>query len=669
LRQNDSNQQQQHSSNHYQQHSHLQDEDAETAVTDPLMKKDHNLNNSTQISDKSNNKIDLENINKQIDQRSLIERVKNDQFFKPDLSEFTMCFNQKEERKYQEYLLGLNPNIILEQQQQHKSNILISPQYGILISALVSFIINLCVSTAYFLTYIVSTLTEYDFKTTAKYKAFIGIYLAVFLLIIVVQLTILLILFKKYTNKPTKSDPNGLSFNRTNSSESSNMNNQINNNNNGIGFMNSQQTARKHARSIFIKYLVLHFLSFFMIVLVPIFMLCTGFPLMSDVLLPNQPEQQHKIINFFSIYFYFCYIISTIHFCAFVQLNSLFKSLIAALFALIAGVCVFIGICSLDQTFTDRLSGPILPSALFLKGFMRENFSVLLDLILLTILILLVNRQSELILRVGFKCDQEARLKIKNAKEQKELTNWLIEVVLPNHVVGFIKEKKQYSQNYDSVGVLFVSLCNFSEFFEEAYEGGRELLRVLNEITIDFDRMFDEPRYKNIEKIKSIGSTYMIASGLCPDQDNNKNDEDPMQHLYDLFDFALELYEKLESFNNEAMSVCHFKFQMRMGLNYGPVTAGVIGTERLLYDIWGDTVNVASRMDSTGQSGFIQTPDKVAHMLKDTYTFIERGTVQIKGKDQMLTYLMNPKENVKKNSQDGGGVGSTQQTNSAICPF
>jgi adenylate cyclase 9 len=280
-----------------------------------------------------------------------------------------------------------------------------------------------------------------------------------------------------------------------------------------------------------------------------------------------------------------------------------------------------------------------------------ENASVLLDLGLLMILLWLVNRQSELILRLGFKCDQEAQLKVKNAREQKELASWLIEVVLPAHVMGHIQEKRQYSKNYNYVGVLFVSLCNFSEFFEEAYEGGRELLRVLNEITIDFDRMFDEPRYKNIEKIKSIGSTFMIASGLRPNENGEieERDEYLQQHLYDLFDFALELYEKLESFNNEAMSVCHFKFQMRMGLNYGPVTAGVIGTDKLLYDIWGDTVNVASRMDSTGQSGFIQTPDKVAQALKDDYKFVERGVVQIKGKDQMITYTMNPKDNKKKN--------------------
>ena len=210
-----------------------------------------------------------------------------------------------------------------------------------------------------------------------------------------------------------------------------------------------------------------------------------------------------------------------------------------------------------------------------------------------------------------------------------------------------MQAKKQYSKNHECVGVLFVSLCNFWEFFEESYEGGRELLRVLNEITVDFDRLFDEPKYKNVEKIKSIGSTFMIASGLNPDA--CQDCEDSNSHLYDLMDFALELNEKLESFNNEAMSVCHFKFQMRMGFNCGPVTSGVIGTERLLYDIWGDTVNVASRMDSTGQAGLLQAPQKVALDLKDHYKFNIRGPIFIKGKDEMITYFLNPKDNTKRN--------------------
>jgi adenylate cyclase 9 len=130
---------------------------------------------------------------------------------------------------------------------------------------------------------------------------------------------------------------------------------------------------------------------------------------------------------------------------------------------------------------------------------------------------------------------------------------------------------------------------------------------------------------------------------VSPPQQQSQNDD--LTHIYELLDFALELNKKLEAFNNEAMSVCHFKFQMRMGFNLGPVTSGVIGTERLLFDIWGDTVNVASRMDSTGLTNLLQCPQAVASILKDDYKFTLRGPIHIKGKDEMITYFLNPKEN------------------------
>lgn len=394
--------------------------------------------------------------------------------------------------------------------------------------------------------------------------------------------------------------------------------------------------------------------------IVPVYMLAIGVPSlcnMSDYLWSALFQHTHltpERVNLFGLYLYFTFTVTLLNFCSFVQLSSLFKSLIAVSYALLFGLLALLGVCSdFNSNFNaqnlnhSQTSTVGFYSTFFLNGFFRENLVGIIDLVLLVILICLVNRHSELIHRLSFKCDQDAHLKIKHAREQKELANWLIEVVMPAHVISHVKEKKQYSRNYECVGVLFVSLCNFSEFFEESYEGGRELLRVLNEITVDFDRLFDEPKYKSVEKIKSIGSTFMIASGLSAEDEDGNSSRNDQSHLYDLLDFALELNEKLEAFNNEAMSVCHFKFQMRMGFNCGPVTAGVIGTDRLLYDIWGDTVNVASRMDSTGQAGLLQAPDKVAYMLKDAYRFVERGPIQIKGKDQMITYFLNPKENEK----------------------
>ncbi len=108
-------------------------------------------------------------------------------------------------------------------------------------------------------------------------------------------------------------------------------------------------------------------------------------------------------------------------------------------------------------------------------------------------------------------------------------------------------------------------------------------------------------------------------------------------------EFALAFRSTMNRFNE---ALLNFAFELRMGLNYGPVTAGVIGTTKLFYDIWGDTVNVASRMDSTGEKGQIQVPEHVANALKDKYDFELRGEIDVKGKSRMTTYYLKPKKNI-----------------------
>ncbi|CAF0901498.1 unnamed protein product [Brachionus calyciflorus] len=555
-----------------------------------------------------------QNMNTLNEQDQLLLAVKDLQIFQPDINLLTMRFTNREEKKFHGFVLGVN------QENNFKRKLWNTPRNFLFISILITFIINMCLSTAFFLAFIVSSMSHY--KHTDEYKKNFAIILSVFCSLVLIQTIFIIFYF----------------------------------------FSNFLQNSKQN-KNVLVKYFLVHFISFLYLTCVPIYLLATGLGYMCNLNTylwnlfnnQNQEEDEIKRFNLFSIYFYFIYVISLVNFSSFVQLSSLFRTLLAFIFAVTFGLCSFIGIDdslskqNLNETLTSSSNTQLnFYTTLFLKGFLSENFASLLDLSLLILLIWFINRQSELIQRISFKCDQEALMKITHAKEQKELANWLIDIVIPAHVISHVKEKRQYSRNYDCVGVLFVSLCNFSEFFEESYEGGRELLRVLNEISIDFDRLFDEPKFKNVEKIKSIGSTFMIASGLSVDEGKSKKSNN--SHLYELIDFALELNEKLESFNVEAMSVCHFRFQMKMGFNCGPVTAGVIGTDRLLYDIWGDTVNVASRMDSTGQAGFLQTPERVAKLLENDYVFHQRGIVQIKGKDQMMTYYMNPKEN--KNHYD-----------------
>ncbi len=196
---------------------------------------------------------------------------------------------------------------------------------------------------------------------------------------------------------------------------------------------------------------------------------------------------------------------------------------------------------------------------------------------------------------------------------------------------------QSYSKNHDSVGVIFASIVNFSEFYEESYEGGKECYRVLNELIGDFDELLRKHEFKSVEKIKTIGATYMAASGLNVQQLAENDEDSPHAHLRALFSFALEMMGVLDDFNKNMLG---FGFKLRIGFNHGPLTAGVIGTTKLLYDIWGDTVNIASRMDSTGVECRVQVSEESHAVLSAMgLEFDYRGTVNVKGKGQMRTFL------------------------------
>jgi class 3 adenylate cyclase len=157
-----------------------------------------------------------------------------------------------------------------------------------------------------------------------------------------------------------------------------------------------------------------------------------------------------------------------------------------------------------------------------------------------------------------------------------------------------------YHEQCDSVCVMFASIPNFSEFYIEleANNEGVECLRLLNEIIVDFDELMSQDRFKDVEKIKSTGATYMAASGLTM----QTSDGAGHRHVFAMVDYAIELFQKITDVNEHSFN----NFRMRVGINIGPVVAGVIGSRKPQYDIWGNAVNVASRMDSTGILDHIQ---------------------------------------------------------------
>ncbi len=194
--------------------------------------------------------------------------------------------------------------------------------------------------------------------------------------------------------------------------------------------------------------------------------------------------------------------------------------------------------------------------------------------------------------------------------------DWLLHNIIPSHVSDQLKKTQQeYSENHRDVGIIFASLVNFNELYDESYMGGKEYLRVLNELISDFDevpitntkvntlgqlitasllilQILDRNEFRNVEKIKTIGSTFMAASGINPYI--RKENLHAHQHLRELMDFVLELQQSVNDFNQ---SLIEFDLILRTGFNFGDVTAGVIGTTKLYYDIWGDAVNIASRFE------------------------------------------------------------------------
>ncbi|XP_072814976.1 adenylate cyclase type 2 isoform X2 [Vicugna pacos] len=154
------------------------------------------------------------------------------------------------------------------------------------------------------------------------------------------------------------------------------------------------------------------------------------------------------------------------------------------------------------------------------------------------------------------------------------------------------------------------------------------------------NELLSKPKFSGVEKIKTIGSTYMAATGLSavPSQEHAQEPERQYVHIGTMVEFAFALVAKLDAINKHSFN----DFKLRVGINHGPVIAGVIGAQKPQYDIWGNTVNVASRMDSTGVLDKIQVTEETSLVLQTLgYTCTCRGIINVKGKGELKTYFVN----------------------------
>ncbi|XP_035384534.1 adenylate cyclase type 8 isoform X2 [Electrophorus electricus] len=266
------------------------------------------------------------------------------------------------------------------------------------------------------------------------------------------------------------------------------------------------------------------------------------------------------------------------------------------------------------------------------ESFLGTKRTSLLLMAMFLLAVFYHGQQLEYTARLDFLWRVQAKEEINEMRELREHNENMLRNILPSHVARHFLEKDRdneelYSQSYDAVGVMFASIPGFADFYSqtEMNNQGVECLRLLNEIIADFDELLGEDRFQDIEKIKTIGSTYMAVSGLSPEK---QQCEDKWGHLCALADFAIALNESIQEINKHSFN----NFQLRIGMAHGSVVAGVIGAKKPQYDIWGKTVNLASRMDSTGVSGKIQVPEETYAILSERgFAFEYRGEIYVKG--------------------------------------
>jgi class 3 adenylate cyclase len=212
-------------------------------------------------------------------------------------------------------------------------------------------------------------------------------------------------------------------------------------------------------------------------------------------------------------------------------------------------------------------------------------------------------------------------LQIERQRSEKLLRNILPDVIAQRLHSG----EATIADHHAETSVLFADIVDFTELANRLPPD--TLVGLLNELFSNFDRMLDD---YNVEKVKTIGDAYMAVAGVPTANPS---------HLTDLADFALAMQHTVEQFNHKH----RYALQLRIGIHTGPVVAGVIGERKFSYDLWGETVNTASRMETSGIPGEIQVSTEVYNDLKEHYHFTQRGQVEIKGIGTMTTWLLKSK--------------------------
>ena len=257
---------------------------------------------------------------------------------------------------------------------------------------------------------------------------------------------------------------------------------------------------------------------------------------------------------------------------------------------------------------------------------MRIPFVEPLDLDYQDSIFVLVVAALQLILTltsfVAFRISENAEAALEREYARSEM---LLQNLLPRPIAARLKNQSKdvIADEFDLVTVLFADIVNFTP--RTAARKPDDTVRFLERIFREFDLLVEK---HGLKKIKTIGDAYMVAGGM-PERGGD--------HTSKVADMALDMIEVAERLTNEFAE----DVSVRIGFHAGPAIAGVIGRRKPFYDVWGDTINVAARMESSGLPGRIQITPEVKEILGQRYRFEERGVVDVKGKGPMSLYFLN----------------------------
>jgi class 3 adenylate cyclase len=247
-------------------------------------------------------------------------------------------------------------------------------------------------------------------------------------------------------------------------------------------------------------------------------------------------------------------------------------------------------------------------------GLLSESFNDMVDKI---------RRQQEALMDYSRTLEDKVRKRTAQLAAEKAKSDTLLLNILPVSIADRLKKNEAtIADSYDNVTVLFSDLVGFTQF--SAKHTPNELVYKLNILFSKFDDLLDDFQ---IEKIKTIGDALMLVSGAP------KRFKD---HAIEMAHMAFRMYDELAAFNHEYGE----SLGLRIGIHTGPVVAGVMGKKKFTYDLWGDAVNTASRMESHGIPGIVHISDATYQQVKGTFPVECRGEIDVKGKGKMTTYIL-----------------------------